>query len=177
MFFDMLSDNSPWKVFCYIFDNHGRIVDNFGPLLTKDDRLGIFPRAALYCLQRLCDSNIAEGHGEAKQHLTASGIEKTAKSTRPWQCHELPVGLNYLDLLEYLPQILPLAGRYPPLINFCKTKEFVLMSLSLKSNRRHIRRVMDEYLERMEFEDDDTLANDAEEDSRYLFELCICNRS
>jgi len=208
-----------------------KVINTFQPLLTKADHLRIFSRAALYCLQFLCDSNITKG--EAKRHLKVSGMEKRRRNSSPWKWHRLtsvhnisknekrPVlytnswrqnSLNlyqsyavlpelmasyairiysfgsfdwknvgsqqqcrqqwymYFAYLEYLVDILPLAGRYPPLIDFCKTKTFAPMSMMVPALSRRARRAIDKYLKRMEFEDDAELES---QDNRYVFKFIV----
>jgi len=215
-----------WEVIRYIFREQGdyntavlmsRMVNNFQPHLTKADQLQIFSRAALYCLQFLCDASRRKD--EAERHLKVVGLEKKRRNSRPWQWHRQtsahnipknekrlvflkdPLGrqrynsclsyaelanvralnftqiyscasfdwakandksrlhfdigwLFYLAYLEYITEILPLAGRYPPLIEFCRTKAFAPMSMMFPALSRRARREIDKYLQRMELEDE-----------------------
>ena len=59
---------------------------------------------------------------------------------------------KYLAYLEYLIDILPLAGWYPALIDFCKTKAFAPMSMMFPVVSRQARQEIDKYLKRMEHE-------------------------
>jgi len=214
-------------------DFTSKVINNFQPLLTNADRLRIFSRAALYCLQFLCDSNITKG--EAKRHLKVAGMEKKRRNSNPWKWHRLTsahkipknekrplIYMNswlhnprltfcqsyavapkrllpshieiyyfssfdwkdagrssergsqrwdtYWGYLAYLVEILPLAGRYPPLIDLCKTKAFAPMSMMFPENSRRARRAIDEYLKRMELEDDAELEC---QDNRYVFKLHV----
>jgi len=72
---------------------------------------------------------------------------------------------KYLSYLEYLVEILLLAGRYPPLIDLCKTKAFAPMSMMFPAFSRRTRRAIDKYLERMELEDDAELES---QENRYV---------
>jgi len=207
-----------------------KVINTFQPVLTKADRLRIFSRAALYCLQFLCDSNITKG--EAKRHLKVVGLEKERRNSSPWKWHRLTSAhkipknekrlvlykdvwertsvfqsyailpkipdprhkriysfasfdwknvwssweqcpqrwFKYLSYLEYLVEILPLAGRYPSLIDFCKTKAFAPISMMFPALSRRARRLIGEYLKRMELEDDAELEN---QDNRYVDKFLV----
>jgi len=73
--------------------------------------------------------------------------------------------------LEYLVETLPLAGRYPLLIDLCKTKAFAPMSMMFPAPSRQARRAIDKYLERMELEDNAELES---QDNRYVFKFLVC---
>ena len=60
---------------------------------------------------------------------------------------------HYLAALENMCRYLPLAARYTPLIDLCKTKVFAPMSMMFPTLSRRARRKMAEYLERMEVGD------------------------
>jgi len=211
-------------------DFTSKVINNFQPLLTKADRLRIFSRAALYCLQFLCDSNITKG--EAKRHLEVAGMEKKRRNSNPWKWHRLTSAHKipknekrlmlrtdvwehtlvfqsyavlpkipdprperiyslasfdwkdagrssergsqrwdtYWGYLAYLVDILPLAGRYPPLIDLCKTKAFAPMSMMFPENSRRARRAIDKYLERMELEDNAELES---QENRYVDKFLV----
>ena len=221
-----------WEVIWSIFTDDGSGDITFRPVLTKDDRLRIFSRAAFYCLQFLCDSNITMG--EAKRHLKVGGLEKKRRNSSPWKWHRLTsahkipknekrlvlykdyVGITsekfcqsyallpkrvllphagiysfasfdwkdagrssergsqrwntYSNYLAYLVEILPLAGRYPPLIDLCKTKAFAPMSMMFPAISRRARRAIDKYLKRMELEDDAELQS---QDNRYVDKFLV----
>jgi len=84
------------------------------------------------------------------------------------QCHQR--WYTYLSYLDYLVEILPLAGRYPPLIDLCKTKAFAPMSMMFPAISRRARRAIDKYLKRMELEDDAELQS---QDNRYVDKFLV----
>ena len=249
-FIDLAMYKWVWEVIWFILRYQGdaaeitsKMSNMFKPFLTKADYSHVFPRAALYCLQFLCDSIIST-RDEAERHLKVPGMEKQRRHSRPWawhrqtsahktpknekrfflykdtfqqksnnfcQCYaELPklqktyyteiysfesfdwknvkskeIGKypqrwkQYLAYLEYLLEILPLVGRYPPLIEYCKTKAFGPMSMMFPALSRRARQAIDEYLKRMELEDNEPRIN-AEmgtQDSRYVFKSHIDNCS
>jgi len=57
---------------------------------------------------------------------------------------------KYLSLLEYLPTILPHAGKFLPLIHLCKTKAFAPISMMFPDLSRRARHAICEYLNRVE---------------------------
>jgi len=64
---------------------------------------------------------------------------------------------KYCALMEYLSNILPRAGRFRPLIHFCRTKSFAPMSIIFPDQSRRARRAIEAYLCRMDtgVDDDD----------------------
>jgi len=68
-------------------DFTSKMINTFQPLLTNADHLRILSRAALYCLQFICDSGITKD--EAKRHLGVKGMEKKRRNSSPWKWHRL----------------------------------------------------------------------------------------
>jgi len=62
------------------------------------------------------------------------------------------VWYRYMAILEYLPIILPRAGRFPPLIHLCRTKSFAPLSMLFPDLSRRARQAITVYLDRMDSE-------------------------
>ncbi|KAF9538729.1 hypothetical protein CPC08DRAFT_717525, partial [Agrocybe pediades] len=57
---------------------------------------------------------------------------------------------QYLFLLDMLPHILPLAGRYEPLVDMCRKKCLSSLSQFWPKKSKHVRQAIDNYLRRMD---------------------------
>ena len=188
------------------------ITNTFQLLLDKSDKALIISKAAMYCLQYLCDPS--HTRKMAQWHLGIRQMDRNHRRTRPLQwhlqasCRDLskkpvitvladlispknftlttygrfcggkkyfyyrifslhsqqwidwkPSPYNplkaqswskYLTLLEYLPAILPHAGKFQPLIHLCKTKAFAPLSMMFPDLSRRARRAICAYLDRMD---------------------------
>ncbi|KAF9559630.1 hypothetical protein CPC08DRAFT_506914 [Agrocybe pediades] len=60
----------------------------------------------------------------------------------------------YMLLLDFLPRILSLSGRYEPLVTMCKTKCLASLSRCWPKKSRRARQAIDAYLQRMELEEE-----------------------
>ncbi|KAF9536454.1 hypothetical protein CPC08DRAFT_774101, partial [Agrocybe pediades] len=59
----------------------------------------------------------------------------------------------YMLLLDLLPRILSLSGRYEPLVTICRTKCLASLSRCWPNKSRRARQAIETYLQRMELED------------------------
>ncbi|KAF9559632.1 hypothetical protein CPC08DRAFT_708648 [Agrocybe pediades] len=59
----------------------------------------------------------------------------------------------YMFLLDLLPRILSLSGRYEPLVTMCRTKCLASLSRCWRKKSRQARQAIDAYLQRMELEE------------------------
>ncbi|KAF4618490.1 hypothetical protein D9613_009749 [Agrocybe pediades] len=57
---------------------------------------------------------------------------------------------HYLSLLDFLPRILSLSGRYEPLVTMCRKKSFASLSLVWPKQARRARQAMERYLQRVD---------------------------
>jgi len=222
------SDTAVWEGLHALYENgvHGgspTVWNAFQHVLTMADRSHIVSRAALYCIDQLCDTEKTKN--AAYVHIKVEGIRRKRRNNRPWLWHRrnssdiIPKKRNkvtkmlifkyipglpkhgkqwscfhayaelqalctrhsheiytlasfdwnrrnyqedwfyYLACLEHLPQILPMAGRYPPLIEACKTKAFAPMSMIFPTLSRRACRAMHNYLKRMDAEYDSLETN------------------
>ena len=185
------------------------ITNTFQLLLSESDKGLIISKAAMYCIQYLCDPS--HTRKMAKWHLRDWVMGRNHRKTRPWQWHRQasyhrqgrrPVlallshlakltlttyrifflkqddadhhlcplhsplrtywrsNLNkphytrewgeYPNLLEYLPTILPRAGKFLPLIHLCKTKAFAPISMMFPDLSCRARRAIWKYLDRVD---------------------------
>ncbi|KAF4618759.1 hypothetical protein D9613_009756 [Agrocybe pediades] len=60
---------------------------------------------------------------------------------------------HYLSLLDLLPWILSLSGRYEPLVTMCRKKSFASLSLVWPKQTRRARQAMERYLQRVDSEE------------------------
>jgi len=70
--------------------------------------------------------------------------------TSDWTPETFEVWYQYMVILEYLPLILPCAGKFPPLIHLCRTKCFAPLSMLFPYLSRRARRAIAVYLDRMD---------------------------
>jgi len=82
-----------WRFDCFssviedlrFFTDNQTIANTFQLLLNKTDEALIISKAAMHCLQYLCDPSFTKK--QAKRHLRIREIERKNRVTRPWKWH------------------------------------------------------------------------------------------
>jgi len=67
-------------------EHHQAITKTFQQLLSKADEALIISKAAIHCLEYLCD--LSRTRKEAKRHLQIRQTDRNCRKTRPWKWHQ-----------------------------------------------------------------------------------------
>jgi len=71
----------------FLYGQHNQdITNNFRQLLSKTDEALIISKAAIHCLEYLCD--LSRTRNEAKRHLQIRQMDCNYRRTRPWKWHQ-----------------------------------------------------------------------------------------
>ena len=62
------------------------IIDTFRLILNKEDEAVIMSKAALFCLEYLCD--VSSTLKDARRHLRVLRADRKYRNTRPWRWHQ-----------------------------------------------------------------------------------------
>ncbi|KAF9554094.1 hypothetical protein CPC08DRAFT_767009 [Agrocybe pediades] len=115
-------------------------------LTEGDKQASIFAMSASYCLASLCDKQSAgpDWHLMRETSLSETGTEMSV----PVEIRENV--REYIFLMDLLPHILSLAGRYEPLVDMCRNKSFSSQSQLWPKKSGRARQAIDSYLHRMD---------------------------
>ncbi|KAF9543590.1 hypothetical protein CPC08DRAFT_770204 [Agrocybe pediades] len=112
----------------------------------------IFAMSASYCVALLCDEQSA---GRDWHLMSETSLKKLFDpKTDTIVPRDTPKKVwRYLFLMDLLPYILPLAGRYEPLVDMCRNESFSSHSHFWPTKRKSAREAIDNYLCRMDQQD------------------------
>ncbi|KAF9553075.1 hypothetical protein CPC08DRAFT_246386 [Agrocybe pediades] len=131
-------------------------------LTEGSKQASIFAMSASYCLASLCDEQSAGQDWDlmSETSLFETGTVKSIPMDRihnpkPRTIISVPFHIHMeirqsLFLMDFLPHILPLAGRYEPLVDMCRNKSFSPHSQLWPKKSGHAREAIDSYLRRMD---------------------------
>ncbi|KAF4612278.1 hypothetical protein D9613_003584 [Agrocybe pediades] len=109
----------------------------------------IFAMSASYCLALLCDEQSVrqDWHLMSKTSLFDPDTDTTVSRYTQKEVEQ------YIFLMDILPYVLPLAGRYELLVDMCRNKSFSPHSQLWPKKSGRAREAIDSYLRRMELQE------------------------